>query len=333
VRNLDEPAISVKAPDKVVLIAVARAGNRLVAVGEHGVITYSDDNGNTWRQASVPVNVLLTAVRFATPADGWAVGQDGVILHTEDGGATWQVQLDGIRANRLTFQAAQIAAAAKSTSPGAPLAVKRANYFTAGGPDIPFLSIVASSPTEALAFGAYRMVMKTTDAGKTWQDWSLQVDDPLSHNLYDAAQIGTNICVAAETGLVFCSADGGATFPEVTAPATGTLFGILPTGDGGMLVFGVAGEAYRSADGGRSWSTIDLGEGSNLTAGTVLKSGKIVVVCEDGLVYISNDHARTFHQSPAVQPMALFGVSEAADGDLILVGNLGVLRIPARFLS
>jgi hypothetical protein len=38
--------------------------------------------GRQWRQASVPVSVTLTAVSFATPQLGWAVGHAGVVLHT-----------------------------------------------------------------------------------------------------------------------------------------------------------------------------------------------------------------------------------------------------------
>ncbi|MES2943818.1 MAG: glycosyl hydrolase, partial [Pseudomonadota bacterium] len=36
-------------------LAVTRAGKRLVAVGERGTVLLSDDNGVSWRQASVPV--------------------------------------------------------------------------------------------------------------------------------------------------------------------------------------------------------------------------------------------------------------------------------------
>ncbi len=48
---LDRPAqISVRAVDAM-LTAVARAGERLAAVGERGTILLSDNNGKTWRQA------------------------------------------------------------------------------------------------------------------------------------------------------------------------------------------------------------------------------------------------------------------------------------------
>ena len=47
------------------LLDVASAGSRLVAVGQRGHIIYSDDQGKTWVQAKVPSRVLLTAVFFA----------------------------------------------------------------------------------------------------------------------------------------------------------------------------------------------------------------------------------------------------------------------------
>jgi len=80
------PAIQWRVPNKAVLLASTCAGKRLVAVGECGMVTLSDDDGATWRQGKVPVSVTLTAVDFATPEKGWAVGHSGVVLHTEDGG-------------------------------------------------------------------------------------------------------------------------------------------------------------------------------------------------------------------------------------------------------
>jgi len=333
VRGLDEAAITVKAPSKVELIAVTRAGNRLVAVGEHGVIIYSDDAGVSWAQASVPVNLLLTAVDFANASVGWAVGQHGVILRTDDGGASWRLQFDGLAANRLTLATAQAATASHDPSPGTPLALRRANFFLSDGPNVPFLSVLAIDPDHAFAFGAYRMVMKTDDGGKTWQDWSLHVGDPLSHNLYAVSKLGADLCLAAEAGQVFCSADGGVGFPGVAAPASATLFGILPAGGDAMLVFGVAGGCYRSTDAGQSWTSVDVGTPINLTAGTVLASGAIVLAGEDGSLYLSTDHGASFQRAPANQPMAIYGLAQAGDGDLIAVGNLGVLRISIKNLS
>ena len=78
------------------LLDIARAGNRLVAVGERGHILFSDNNAIDWQQAQVPTRALLTAVHFASDTKGWAVGHDGLILATIDAGGHWVVQRDGL---------------------------------------------------------------------------------------------------------------------------------------------------------------------------------------------------------------------------------------------
>ena len=64
------------------LQAVVRAGGgrRLVAVGERGLAIHSDDDGQSWAQAEVPVGCTLTALRFADERRGWATGNLGVVL-------------------------------------------------------------------------------------------------------------------------------------------------------------------------------------------------------------------------------------------------------------
>jgi photosystem II stability/assembly factor-like uncharacterized protein len=326
--GLHTPAIAVRVPARVVLIAIANAGTRLLAAGEHGVIIYSDDSGKTWTQARVPVDVTLTALDFATPRQGWAAGHYGTILHTVDGGATWQLQLDGNAANQLTLAAARAAQVNDDKSVAAPLAMLRATHFAADGPDKPFLSVLATSASQVTVFGAYRMVMHSDDGGKTWMDWSLRIGDRLSRHLYDAAMIGTRICVVAEAGNVFCSSDGGGSFPAVSSPGPATLLGLLPAGDGGMISFGVAGLAYRSEDGGRRWVAVPVGAQSDLTSGRVLANGAIMLGCEDGSLYVSQNHGDSFHVLGQAEPMAVFDLAQAQDGDVILVGSGGVLTVP-----
>jgi len=333
VRALDEAAIHAKAPDKVFLDTITRAGNRLVAGGQHGVIITSDDNGLTWSQAAVPVNVEITDISFTSPSQGWAVGHYGVILHTRDAGASWQIQLNGLQANQLTLAAAQAAVAANDPSPATPLALKRADHFVTGGADKPFLTIWAQSPQNAIVFGAYRMALKTTDGGKTWSDWSLHIGDAYSHNLYDVTPVGGQIYIAAETGIIFRSADGGNSFPELSPPGTATLFGVLGTGDNAVLAFGVAGQAFISKDGGQSWQPVAFGTSDNLMAATTLNDGSVVVANEDGTLYRSTDHGQNFTPLQLAIPMAVFDLAQAPDGGLILAGNNGILRVPLQDLK
>ena len=328
IRALDEAAIKVKAPEKVFLDAITTAGSRLVAGGEHGVIIISDNDGVTWRQAAVPVNVEITAISFASSSQGWAVGHYGVILHTRDAGATWQVQLNGLQANQLTLAAAQAAVASNDPSPGTPLALKRAAHFVSGGADKPLLTIWADTTKDAIVFGAYRLALKTTDGGKTWTDWSLHVGDAYSHNLYDVTAVGGQVYIATETGIILRSSDGGETFQNIATPGNATLFGVLDAGDGGVLVFGVAGQIFLSHDKGKSWKAISIGTSDNLTAAVTLRDGSIVLACENGTLYRSTDHGQSFAPLPLAIPMAIFDLVQTPDGALVLAGNDGSLRVP-----
>ena len=120
------------------------------------------------------------------------------------------------------------------------------------------------------------------------------------------------------------------TFPAVTVPASSTLFEVLPTGDGGVFVCGVAGLAFRSSDQGNTWQPVNLNTQYNLTAAYRLASGAILVGSEDGSLYISHDDARTFSLLPDVQPMEIFGLTQAANGDVVAVGNAGVIVVPSK---
>jgi photosystem II stability/assembly factor-like uncharacterized protein len=330
---LFEQAILVKDPRGVLLISIARAGDRLVAVGEHGVIVYSDDNGKNWVQATVPVSVTMTSVAFATSKDGWAAGDCGVVLHTRDGGATWQEQITGVRVNQMIMATAIKFSAMNPNSIAAQTALRRANIFMQDGPDKPFFSILPFSVKNVMIFGAYRMCVRSADGGKSWDDCSLDVADPISHNLYDAIQEGSSIYIAGEVGMVFHSSDDGNTFPQVASPADDTLFGILHTANNTLVTFGVAGHMFRSVDEGMTWSPVNIAAQANLTAGIILRSGTIIAVSEAGDVYASNDDGLTFHVSGSNQGMGLFDLVQAVNGDIVFVGTGGVRVVPQAVLN
>lgn len=325
VTDLTLPAIAVRQPGQNFIDGLALAGKRIVITGLHGLIAYSDDDGQTWHQAKVPVNVLLTAVAFANARDGWAVGHMGVILHTTDGGKTWQTQIDGRGVDALEAAAAQTA---NPALPTAALALRRAEVFENMGPDRPFLAVLAQSPQQAIVVGAYRMALRTTDGGKTWEDISLNILDPLSHNLYGITEIGHSIFIGAETGLTFCSTDDGLSFPQLTPTGDATLFGIVPTADGSVFAYGVAGAAYLSHDQGKTWQNINVGTNSDITAGLLLKSGVMVLASQTGNLFVSYDNGQSFHLFPQTIPMLLTNLVQLANGNVVVAGSRGIKIFP-----
>ncbi|HEU5468620.1 MAG TPA: YCF48-related protein, partial [Steroidobacteraceae bacterium] len=86
-----QPAVIAPLAARSLLLDVAWAGRRAVAVGERGHILHSDDAGRTWTQAPVPASANLTAVCFADEKNGWAVGHIETILRTRDGGDSWEL--------------------------------------------------------------------------------------------------------------------------------------------------------------------------------------------------------------------------------------------------
>ena len=82
------PAATGRNVANALLLDATRVGERIVAVGERGIVLYSDDDGASWKQAAVPVDATLTAVTFADAQHGWVTGHDAVILATVDGGLT-----------------------------------------------------------------------------------------------------------------------------------------------------------------------------------------------------------------------------------------------------
>ena len=95
---LDLPAVPSDQATQARLFGITRAGDRLVAVGQRGFILYSDDWGESWQQANVPVRSTLLTAFFINPQEGWVSGHDGVVLHSSDGGESWIKQLDGYQA-------------------------------------------------------------------------------------------------------------------------------------------------------------------------------------------------------------------------------------------
>lgn len=115
--RLDTPSPEFPGLDKGLFLDISRAGSRVIAVGMHGSILYSDDQGNRWTQARVPVSVLLTAVHFVNERLGWAVGHNGVVLHSADGGASWQRQLDGWQIDQMVLAYAELNLKAVQAAP------------------------------------------------------------------------------------------------------------------------------------------------------------------------------------------------------------------------
>jgi len=313
---LDRPALTNENARSAVLLAVTRANGRLLAVGEHGIILRSDDDGASWEQARVPVSVTLTGVYFVTPDKGWAVGHSGVVLHTEDGGRTWVKQLDGRQAG------GGVPGTEAGSSRG-----DQAEPLPADLPDRPLLDVYFADEDRGFAVGAYGFILATRDGGKNWIPWQDHIRDPNGRHLYCIRAMGSDLYVAGEEGALYRSSNGGETFVDVATPYRGTYFGAIPEIGGRVLVYGLRGNAYWSGDFGRSWRKIDTGTPAALTDGIVLADGTVVLVTQAGEVLFSSNKGQTFRPLAVETPSPFTGVVEARGGHLVLSGARGITTL------
>jgi len=281
----DAPSLPSRLAASSLLLDVTAAGERLVAVGEWGHIVYSDDQGANWTQATVPVDVTLTAISFADEKNGWAVGHDAVILHSADAGQTWTVQ---------------------SKQPEL---------------EQPLFSVYFSDAQNGFAVGAYSLYMTTADGGATWTQKKIGDSDFHMNGIFKAKS--GELVIAGEAGHVFRSKDKGENWEILQTPYSGSFWNGLGLADGSLLVFGMRGNIWHSADGGTTWNQVANKSTSSIQSGRILSDGRVVLIGLEGTVQISKDGGKTFVYAPRDDRAAMAALIQTKDGVVHVFGEEG----------
>jgi photosystem II stability/assembly factor-like uncharacterized protein len=320
---LDAPALISPLASKSLLQSLARAGDRIVAVGQRGHVVYSTDGGTSWKQARVPVSSDLTAVFFVDDKQGWAVGHDGVVLHTVDGGDTWVLQLSGRGANDLLIAGMERSVAAAPAAVEGKKLLAEAQRYKDQGSDKPFLDVWFANAKDGYIVGAYNLIFRTHDGGNTWESWFDRTDNPKFFNLYAIRPAAGGLFIAGEGGLVLKLDTAAQRFRALTVPYNGSFFGIADAAPA-VVVFGLRGNAYRSGDGGATWAKIDTGLPASIVSAARTADGATLLADVGGRIAVSVDGGGTFGKAALAQPMPLTGIADAGGGRLALVGPRGV---------
>ncbi len=288
------------------LIDVARAGRVLIAVGEHGIILASEDEGKTWTQRPSPVDVLLTAVSFSDDQHGLVAGHDGSILKTADGGRTWQLVHRDLDAG-------------------------------------PILTVaLAADGQHGVAGGAYGLLLVTADSGATWHkakvaddtaDEDADGEGADSHLYASALPAPDRWVVVGEAGRIITSQDQGATWKIIKPPYAGSYFGILARTADDWLIYGLEGKMFETADAGATWTETPTEESSSFSSAALLKDGRLLVVRRNGTILVEDKpHGGTFHRRHPEDAPTLTAVLPVDDG-AILLGERGVIQLDQAMLQ
>jgi photosystem II stability/assembly factor-like uncharacterized protein len=309
------------------LLDIARAGDRLVAVGDRGHVLLSDDKGRTWTQAeSVPTQALLTGVCFSGAQRGIAVGHDEVILTTRDAGRTWT----------------------------------RTHY--APEAQQPLLDVMCTPDGRAIAVGAYGVYFTSEDGGATWKEQKFQaqavaaqgtpaksgagapgqpakggavlqapaVDDAGRdfHLNRIVAASATRLYIAAEGGHLYRSDDRGETWHELPSPYDGSFFGVKALAGDTVLAYGLRGNLFRSEDAGASWRKIETGTHAMLNDVVKMETGGgAAAIGLSGVVLVSHDEGKSFVLMQQDDRKGLAAAVAVDDNTLVTVGEGGIKLI------
>jgi len=335
------PAQILPRAQQALLLDIARAGDRLVAVGERGHVLYSDDSGRSWTQARVPVSVLLTAVWFVDAEKGWAVGHDGMIIATADGGASWTLQRDGLAAQetldreRLAAARRAVTAAEGDTAEAADAqAALEEEEDRASQPVYapPLMDVWFADAEQGMAVGAYGTYLRTADGGRSWIRDEVRIDNPDGLHYYAiAAGDAGRLLIVGESGAMFRSRDGGGSWTPLSSGYQGTLFGALAFTPGDTVcAFGLQGTVLVSRDFGDSWRRLDSPTESVLAGGSITGAGDALIVGNVGtMLDVRLAAGELLDRSRASLRDNLAGAIAAPDGSLVVVGQAGARRVPA----
>jgi len=295
------------------LIGIGRAGDRLVAVGDHGVILLSDDEGKSWRLAKSPASGVLTSVMFLNPQVGFVAGQDELILRTTDGGETWTQVYAKDKADRMLF------------------------------------SMTRTDAGTMIAAGAYAVALQSTN-GTDWSEIKMpSFDDDYHFNC--VMSVGDDLVITGESGHAFLRR--GDTWIAMPVPYDGSQFGCLTTKDQTIYSFGLRGSLFRAhppqtlpppppatkAESGDpqvtpigeikdAWTRIETGNGRPIFGGSVLDDGRLALVGANGYVALVDPaHNDKISTIPMGSDETISAVLPTHDGALVIVGDDGVQRV------
>ncbi|MCG7564822.1 YCF48-related protein [Pseudoalteromonas sp. CnMc7-15] len=304
-----QPAYQADSATRTLFTDITTTESRVIAVGQHGTIVYSDD-GEQWQQATTPIDTLLTAVFFIDNQQGWACGHDASILGTTDGGASWQL---------LQYR-----------------------------PDLdkPCLDIHFFDKQNGVAVGAYGMYFETKDGGQNWtkrfldsllypedRDYlnDLKVNDPEGYEIETSsilphfnriAETSKGLYIAGEMGLIAHSTSQGQSWQREQEIYHGSFFDIAEV-EGEILVAGLRGNAFKQGDSGQ-WQALRTQEQATMNSIVESNKGGVYIFGNSAVIYrLENMQQNQLKARQRADGKAVMDGAEFA-GKLILATEAGI---------
>ena len=277
--------------NKTLINAVDKADNRIIGVGIHGIIIYSDDLGVNWEQATVPTTKTLTDIDCINKNVCWATGHDAYILKTTDQGQSWIIQYQD-------------------------------EIF-----DAPLLSISMFNENSGIAVGAFAKSLITNDGGDTWQDFFVTEDEFQPH-LNNVLVNGQDAYVTGELGLFYHSSDQGLNWSIFETGYIGSLWSSLLISKNELILIGMSGNIITASliEGNKfEFNNYYNGVKNTLTSAINLSNGKIAISGLGGVVSVLDfDGNKDIVTCVRQDRLGNNAIVEGENDNLLIIGQNGL---------
>lgn len=231
------------------------------------------------------------------------------------------------------------------------------------GEDILF-SIECLDADRIVAVGSEGLILRSSDAGETWQQLVSGATDVLRRVRWHSPQLGL---ILGNEGVALKSTDAGASWQKLNTGTSDALFDVhfyddmhwmvvgrgarvISTTDGGAtwenvssglnnyneiafrgevgLIVGNKGTVRRTVDGGKKWTGPKSGTDLELTSVSFGDDSTAVITGINGTILRSSDYGKTWEQVYASIPISTFrlsGVRHLTRDHAVIVGYGGII--------
>lgn len=253
----------------------------LVAVGERGHLFSLGFKGLTPNQEPLPVRQFLTCIT-ETPKGSMVIGgHDAVILRKEKG-EPWLLA-----------------------------------YENRDG-EAPIFSMTFNNNGVGLAVGAYGLVLRSTDDGKTWEPLELDLEEP---HLYQVKTDGVNFYASGEWGHFIRIKEDGTLDQKFETGVETTLFGFELTSKEGVVLYGLRGLILKTQNLEEPFSQIENESVASLFNSYSYKGGVLICGSAGTLLHLEGTELTNYSLTERVDITDLIPLQ-----DKILLGTTSGFR-------
>ena len=240
---------------KTLLLDIANNNNRLISVGERGLVFRSDNEGKSWKCIQIKDKPTLTSVVFLNNKTAIVVGHRGSVYRTENSGKDFtKVSLPELKV------------------------------------DDSLLRIRVVDDNHVVIVGAWGLLLESTDNGKTWRKQQV-VSPNFDWHLYDVVKSSFGLIVVGEAGTVIVRKSKEKNWESIDSKYKGSYFGIMKDKDESFYIYGMRGNIFEFYNPNNNhdprkyiWRALKTNATTTWMSGLALKNNSFLFFGDGGVV-------------------------------------------------